>query len=190
MKLFSVLFCLFLFSAGLFAAPVNEDSWALDARGNDLKLSLTLPENAHAYEASTGPVLPDGVDPVSAPVPEQDTDAMTGEPESFYVGPGVVTWILPQTAATDGKIKVKWQVCVGEMCYAPGSAELAVPGAAVSSQVEPGSAPAADSPADAVAVELLPFRIERSADGFLPAEKFLGFLSGDESKYSAFTFAG
>ena len=67
-----------------------------------------------------------------APAPKQETDALTGEPESFYVGPGVVTWILPRAAATDGKIKVKWQVCVGEMCYMPGSAELAVPGAAAS----------------------------------------------------------
>ncbi len=195
MKLFSVLFCLFAFAAGLAAAPVDESSWTLAAQGDDLALSLTLPENAHAYEASTGPVLPDGVKPVSAPAPKQETDALTGEPESFYVGPGVVTWILPRAAATDGKIKVKWQVCVGEMCYMPGSAELVVPGAAASTaettspaENEAGNEDKAED--SAAATELLPFRLERSADGYLPAEKFLGFLTGDESKYSAFTFAG
>ena len=47
MKLFSVFFCLFAFAAGLFAAPpVNEDSWALAAQGDDLALSLALPANA------------------------------------------------------------------------------------------------------------------------------------------------
>ena len=99
MKLFSVLFCLFAFAAGLFAAPVDESSWKLVAQGDDLALSLTLPDNAHAYEATTGPILPDGVAPVSAPAPKQEKDAMTGELDSFYVGPGVITWILPQTAA-------------------------------------------------------------------------------------------
>ena len=189
MKLFSVFFCLFAFAAGLFAAPpVNEDSWTLAAQGNDLALSLTLPENAHAYEASTGPVLPDGVAPVSAPAPKQEKDAMTGELDSFYVGPGVITWILPQAAAVDGKLKVKWQVCVGEKCYMPGSAELAVPGAA--SQNDAATSSATETKDDSASVELLPFRLERSADGYLPAEKFLGFLTGDESKYSAFTFAG
>ena len=193
MKSFFVFFCLFAFAAGLFAAPpVNEDSWTLAAQGGDLALSLALPENAHAYEASTGPVLPDGVKPVSAPEPRQETDAMTGEPESFYVGPGVLTWILPQSAAVDGKIKVKWQVCVGEMCYMPGSTELPLPGTAAS-QDEPGSGAAgisAESASASVPSELLPFTPVRSADGYLLAEKFLGFLTGDESKYSAFTFAG
>ena len=195
MKFFSVFFCFFAFAAGLLAAPVDESSWALAAQGDGLALSLTLPENAHAYEATTGPVLPDGVAPISAPAPKQETDAMTGELDSFYVGPGVLTWILPQTAAVDGKVKVKWQVCVGEMCYMPGSAELAVPGAAAStdetksSPVETG-AKTDDGTGEGAAAELLPFKLERSADGYLPAEKFLGFLTGDESKYSAFTFAG
>jgi thiol:disulfide interchange protein len=194
MKLFSVLLCFFAIAAGLHAAPVDENSWSLAAQGDGLALSLTLPVGAHAYEASTGPVLPDGVKPVSAPEPKQETDAMTGEPESFYVGPGVATWILPLASATDGKVKVKWQVCVGEMCYMPGSAELAVPGAAVTQDKTESSAETEvekdDQAEEADAVELLPFRLERSADGYLPAEKFLGFLTGDESKYSAFTFAG
>jgi thiol:disulfide interchange protein len=194
MKLFSVLFCLFAFAAGLFAAPVDEKSWTLAAQGNDLALSLTLPDNAHAYEASTGPVLPDGVAPVSAPAPKQEKDAVTGELDSFYVGPGVITWILPQSAAVEGKLKVKWQVCVGEMCYMPGSAELAVPGAASATTETTSSAETEvkkdDKTEETAAVELLPFKLERSADGYLPAEKFLGFLTGDESKYSAFTFAG
>ncbi|MBR4254483.1 MAG: thioredoxin family protein [Lentisphaeria bacterium] len=193
MKCLSVFFCLFAFVAGLFAAPVNMDSWALAAQGDDLALTLTLPANAHAYETTTGPVLPDGVKPVSAPAPKQETDAMTGELESFYVGPGIVTWVLPRAAAVDGKIRVKWQVCVGEMCYAPGSAELPVPGAA-DSQDKTENAPAETSAepetAGSAPVELLPFTLVRSADGYLPAEKFLGFLTGDDSKYSAFTFAG
>ena len=193
MKLFSVFFCLFAFAAGLFAAPpVNEDSWKLAAQGDNLALSLTLPDNAHAYEASTGPVLPDGVAPVSAPAPKQEKDVVTGELGSFYVGPGVITWVLPQAAALDGKLKVKWQVCVGEMCYMPGSAELAVPGAAsATAETKSSASPAAETKDEsAAAVELLPFELVRSADGYLPAEKFLGFLTGDESKYSAFTFAG
>ena len=195
MKIFSVFFCLFAFAAGLFAAPpVNEDSWTLAVQGDGFALTLTLPENAHAYEASTGPVLPDGVKPVSAPAPKQEKDAMTGELDSFYVGPGVLTWILPQSAAIDGKLKVKWQVCVGEMCYMPGSAELAVPGAAAQNETGSSSAETEvrkdDRTDDSAAVELLPFKLERSADSYLPAEKFLGFLTGDESKYSAFTFAG
>ena len=193
MKLFSVLFCLFVFAAGLFAAPVDESSWKLAAQGDNLAISLTLPDNAHAYEASTGPVLPDGVAPVSAPVPKQEKDAVTGELDSFYVGPGVITWILPKAAATNGKLKVKWQVCVGEMCYMPGSAELAVPGAASSTAETKSSAETEvknEDKTEETAVELLPFELVRSADGYLPAEKFLGFLTGDESKYSAFTFAG
>lgn len=193
MKLFSVFFCLFAFAAGLFAAPpVNEDSWKLAAQGDNLALSLTLPDNAHAYEASTGPVLSDGVAPVSAPAPKQEKDVVTGELGSFYVGPGVITWVLPQAAALDGKLKVKWQVCVGEMCYMPGSAELAVPGAAsATAETTSSASPAAETKDEsAAAVELLPFELVRSADGYLPAEKFLGFLTGDESKYSAFTFAG
>ena len=192
MKLFSVLFCLFAFAAGLAAAPVDESSWKLAAQGDDLALSLTLPDNAHAYEASTGPALPDGVAPASAPAPKQEKDAVTGELDSFYVGPGVITWVLPQAAAVDGKLKVKWQVCVGEMCYMPGSTELAVPGAAsATAETTSSASPAAETKDEsAAAVELLPFELVRSADGYLPAEKFLGFLTGDESKYSAFTFAG
>jgi thiol:disulfide interchange protein len=190
MKALSVLFCLFALAAGLFAAPVNEDSWTLAAQDDGLAISLTLPENAHAYEATTGPVLPDGVKPVSAPAPKQETDAMTGELESFFVGPGVVTWVLPQAAAVDGKVKVKWQVCVGEMCYAPGSTDLAVPGAPASEMDNGRASPATEYENESAAVELLPFRLERSADGYLPAERFLGFLTGDGSKYSAFTFAG
>ena len=59
MKIFSVFFCLFVFAAGLFAAqPVTENSWTLAAQGDDLALSLALPDNAHAYEVSTGPVPP------------------------------------------------------------------------------------------------------------------------------------
>ena len=131
MKVFSVFFCFFALAAALFAAPpVTSDSWTLTVQDGNLALALTLPANAHAYESSTGPILPDGVKPVSAPEPKQEIDALTEELESFYVGPGAMTWILPQTAATDGNLKVKWQVCVGDMCYAPGSAELAVPGAA------------------------------------------------------------
>ena len=98
MKFFSVFFCFFAFTLGLFAAPpVTADSWTLTAQDGNLALTLTLPANAHAYEASTGPVLPDGVAPVSAPEPKQEIDALTEELESFYVGPGVITWILPQS---------------------------------------------------------------------------------------------
>ena len=38
--------------------------------------------------------------------------------------------------------------------------------------------------------DVLPFTLVRSADGYLPADRFVGFLNGDEAKYSAFTFAG
>ena len=92
MKSCFVFFFLFAFAAGLLAAPVDESSWALATQEDGLALSLALPENAHAYEASTGPVLPDGVKPITAPAPKQETDAMTGELDSFYVGPGVLTW--------------------------------------------------------------------------------------------------
>ena len=192
MKSFSVFFCFFAFVLGLFAAqPVTEDSWTLTAQDGNLALTLVLPDNAHAYEATTGPVLPDGVEAVSAPEPKQEIDALTEELESFYVGPGVMTWILPPAAATDGTVKVRWQVCVGEMCYMPDSAELAVPGATP----EPGIAEDTGNEENnkigsGETVELLPFTLVRSADGFLPAEKFLGFLTGDDSKYSAFSFAG
>ena len=172
MKILSALICFFSFAAALFAAPpVTEDSWTLAVQDGSLALALTLPANAHAYESSTGPVLPDGVAPVSKPTPKQEIDALTEELESFFVGPGVVTWILPQSAATDGKIKVKWQVCVGEMCYMPGSAELAVPGTASTDETKSSSAETEvkkdDKPEDA-AVELLPFKLVRSADGYLP----------------------
>ena len=118
MKIFSVFFCLFAFAAGLFAAPpVNEDSWGLAVQGDNLTLTLTLtlPDNVHAYETSTGPVLPDGVAPVSVPAPKQEKDAMTGELDSFYVGPGVLTWILPQSAAADGKLKVRSEEHTSEL---------------------------------------------------------------------------
>ena len=178
MKYISALCCFLAFFFTLAAAqPVTGESWTLTARDGDLVLTVTLPDGAHAYEASTGPVLPDGVSPVSAPEPKQETDVLTGELESFYVGPGVLTWVLPPAAATDGKVKVRWQVCVGEMCYMPGSAE-----------VEAGKSLAIEE--DAGTAELLPFTLERSADGYLPAGKFLGFLSGDASKYSAFSFEG
>ena len=170
MKIFSALLCFFAFAAALFAAqPVTADSWTLSVQDGNLVLALTLPDNAHAYETSTGPVLPDGIAPVSAPAPKQELDALTGELDSFYVGPGVVTWILPQAAATGGKIKVKWQVCVGEMCYMPSSAELAIPGAAPltgnEEKVEPAETESEGK--DAAAVEILPFTLVRSADGFL-----------------------
>ena len=191
MKIFSAFFCFFALAAALFAAqPVNEESWTLAVQDGNLALVLTLPAKAHAYEASTGPVLPEGVTPVAAPAPKQERDALTGELDSFYVGPGIVTWILPQAAAVDGKIKVKWQVCVGEMCYMPSSAELAVPGTATQPENAEKVETVPEGKDAAGTVEILPFTIVRSADGFLPAEKFLGFLTGDESKYSAFTFAG
>ena len=71
MKLFSVFFCFFAFTVAIFAAPpVTADSWTLTGQEDGaLVLTLTLPDNAHAYEATTGPVLPDGVKAVSAPVP-------------------------------------------------------------------------------------------------------------------------
>ena len=204
MKICSVLFCFFAFAAALFAAaPVTADSWKLTVQDGNLALALTLPANAHAYEASTGPVLPDGIAPVSAPEPKQEIDALTEELESFFVGPGVVTWILPQAAAIDGKLKVKWQVCVGEMCYPPSSAELAVPGAAPqqdtektgnAGKIEPSGNASDENEAAENEVpgtfEILPFTLVASADGYLDAEKFLGFLTGDESKFTAFTFAG
>jgi len=194
MKFFSAFFCFFAFAASLFAAqPVTKDSWTLTARDGDLALSLALPDNAHAYEATTGPILPEGVKPITSPAPKQEIDALTEELESFYVGPGIVTWILPQAAAVDGKLEVRWQVCVGEMCYAPGSAELAVPGAAAKQEngeeTDAGTAEKTDNDPEGT-VEILPFTPVRSADGYLDADKFLGFLTGDESKYSAFTFAG
>ena len=190
MKLFSVFFCFFAFAVSIFAAPpVTADSWTLtEQEDGALVLTLTLPDNAHAYEATTGPVLPDGVKAVSAPVPKQEIDALTNELDSFYVGPGVMTWILPQAAAADGKIKVKWQVCVGEMCYMPDSAELAAPGAAPQSEKNGDTEKTEDDSAGTV--EILPFTLVRSADGYLASDKFLGFLTGDASKYSAFTFAG
>ncbi len=194
MKFFSVFFCFFAFTLGLFAAPpVTADSWTLSIQDGNFALTLTLPANAHAYESSTDPVLPDGVAPISAPEPKQEIDALTEELESFYVGPGVMTWILPQTAAIEGKIKVKWQVCVGDMCYAPSSAELAVPGAAPQTNSPEKTEPAEQVSAEneiAGTVEILPFTLVRSADGYLDADKFHGFLTGDESKFSAFTFAG
>ena len=193
MKHLAILICLFVFSVAVSAAPpVTEDSWSLAGQDGALTLSLTLPDRAHAYEVSTGPVLPDGVEAVSAPEAKQETDAMTGELDSFYVGPGVLTWVLPAEAAPGGTLQVRWQVCVGEMCYAPGSADLPVPG------MEQKPLPAGDgddergkdAAATGEAVEILPFTLVRSADGYLPAERFLGFLNGDDSKYSAFTFAG
>ena len=202
MKILSALICFFSFAAALFAAPpVTADSWTLTVQDGNLALTLALPANAHAYESSTGPVLPDGVAPISVPAPKKEIDALTEELESFFVGPGVVTWILPQSAATDGKIKVKWQVCVGEMCYPPSSAELAVPGAAPQTE-KPGNTektePAENSSSenDAAGIEtagtfeLLPFTLMASADGFLDADKFHGFLTGDESKFTASKFAG
>ena len=154
MKIFSVLICFFAFALGLFAAPpVTSDSWTLTVQDGSLTLTLTLPANAHAYESSTGPVLPDGVAPVSAPEPKQEIDALTEELESFFVGPGVVTWILPRAAATDGKLKVRWQVCVGEMCYPPSSAELAVPGAAPQQDTEKTGDAENTEPAETVSEE-------------------------------------
>ena len=85
MKSFFVFLCLFAFAAGLFAAPVNEDSWTLAVKDGTLALSLALPDGAHAYEASTGPVLPDGVAAVAAPEAKQEVDALTGELDSFFV---------------------------------------------------------------------------------------------------------
>ena len=187
MKYFAAFLTLFVFSVLASAAqPVTADSWTLAAQDGALSLSLTLPDGAHAYEASTGPVLPDGVAAVSAPVPKQETDALTGEPDSFYVGPGVLNWVLPAEAAPDGAVTVRWQVCVGEMCYAPGSADLAVPGMARTPAAT--EEPPDDAPSSAAAIR--PFTLVRSADGYLPADRFLGFLNGDDSKYSAFTFAG
>ena len=207
MKLFSVLFCFLAFVFTLAAAqPVTADSWTLTARDGNLALTLTLPANAHAYESSTGPVLPDGVKAVSAPEPKQEIDALTGELESFFVGPGVLTWILPPAAATDGRIKVRWQVCVGEMCYPPSSAELAAP--EIDGQQETTGADTAqtektsddenvyagkteeagpDPEAEAETAGVLPFTLVNSAEGYLSAGKFLDFL---DSKYSAFSFDG
>ena len=204
MKILSALICFFSFAAALFAAPpVTEDSWTLAVQDGSLALALTLPANAHAYESSTGPVLPDGVAPVSKPTPKQEIDALTEELESFFVGPGVVTWILPQSAATDGKIKVKWQVCVGEMCYPPSSAELAVPGAAPQTDTEQSGDAEKTEPAEKASnenetagneadgtFEILPFTLVASADGYLDADKFHGFLTGDDSKFTASKFAG
>ena len=185
MKSFSVFFFLFAFAAGLFAAPVNEDSWTLAVQDGALALSLALPDGAHAYEASTGPVLPDGVAAVSAPEAKQEVDVLTGELDSFFVGPAELNWLLPTEAAPGGTVHVRWQVCVSEMCYAPGSADLAVPG------MEQKSAPTGDETAEpAKTADVLPFTLVRSADGYLPADRFVGFLNGDEAKYSAFTVAG
>ena len=197
MKIFSALFCFFALAAVLFAAaPVTADSWTLTVQDGNFAITLTLPASAHAYESSTGPVLPDGVTPVSKPEPKQEIDALTEELESFYVGPGVVTWLLPQAAVTDGKIKVRWQVCVGEMCYPPSSAELAVPGTAP--QQEKTDDAVKNEPAQNDSVEnetagffeILPFTLVASADGYLDADKFHGFLTGDESKFTASKFAG
>ena len=203
MKIFSFLFCFFAFVFALAAAqPVTADSWKLAAQDGQYALSLTLPDGAHANESSTGPVLPDGVKAVSAPEPKRDDN----EPEPFFVGPGVLTWILPPAAATDGRIKVKWQVCVGEICYPPSSAELVAPGleaqqkttgtdAAQTEKASGGAAVSAEkteeagpgSEAEAETAEILPFTLVNSAEGYLPADKFLMFL---ESKYSAFSFDG
>ena len=53
-----------------------------------------------------------------------------------------------------------------------------------------GKSTAESEAENAGSVEILPFVLVRSADGYLSAEKYLGFLSGDGSKYAAFTFAG
>ena len=204
MKQFAVFICLFVLSAlAMGAQPVTADSWTLAVQDGALALSLALPDGAHAYEASTGPVLPDGVAAVSAPEAKQEIDALTEELESFFVGPGVVTWILPQSAASDGKLKVRWQVCVGEMCYPPSSAELTVPGSApqqdtenngevkkvIPTQMDSQGTEAVENET-AESFEIQPFTLVRSADGYLDADKFHGFLTGDESRFSAFSFAG
>ena len=79
MKFFSALICFFALAATLFAVqPVTADSWTLAVQDGNLAITLRLPDNAHAYEATTGPVLPDGVAPISAPTPKQEcaSDAM------------------------------------------------------------------------------------------------------------------
>jgi len=201
MKIFSVLFCFFAFVFTLAAAqPVTKESWTLATQDGVFALSLALPANAHAYESSTGPVLPDGVKAVSAPEPKQEIDALTEEPESFFVGPGTLTWLLPPAAATDGTIKVEWQVCVGEMCYPPSSAELAAPGVGGprTDTTETNAAQTEKTAGDEVvsaektevaaeAAEVMPFTLVNSAEGYLPADEFLMFL---ELKYSAFSFDG
>jgi len=165
-------FLLFFLVSALSAAdaPVLKD-WSIDAKdGGPLRIVFRIPSGFYAYAEGTSVRIPGFKGIPSAPAPDA---------EGHFPGPGEYAWTFPEYRLKSGEeVHVNWQVCreardgAEALCMMPQSGVLTYGGEAVSAEEEK---------ADGSGPELPDFRIVRTAEGYLSAEKILSFLSDDAS---------
>lgn len=157
---------LVLFGAFAFAVAAQDDiterNWTAAPKDGSLHVTLQVPAGLYAYAGATTAELANGVKPTSVPTPTEKNG------EAVYAGPGSYVWTFDWTEPSD--LAVFWQACSDTTCMMPGSAEIRFSPETTKLEIPIESG-----------ARILPFRILASADGFLPPNEFLRFLSDDAS---------
>ncbi len=192
MKNLILTLCLcFAFCAGLRGEGIGRGNWSWKMEQTSLSVTFRLPGGCYAYAEQTKPLLTPEAVPVRSPESKMHKDSLSGEDTAIYHGPGEFTWVYSTSALTFPlKVAAEWQVCLEEtpeqaaMCLMPGDAELTVypsPGREETKTAKPGNIE--------VSFALPEYKVLRSVSGYLPAGKFLSYLTGD-SGFTVFSFAG
>lgn len=166
--LFAPLEMIFALSTGL----ALSDWHAEELPDHTIRLSVTLPDGAHATADMFGPL---DVSPIQSPPVQILRNDLTERDEPTFTA-GILTWILP--SQTSSAVRVHWQVCIGEMCYMPDQGDVPIV------HLDGSMAAVADvseSSPESLSLRFGPYELIRSADGFLPADRFSAFLRGNLS---------
>lgn len=200
-----IFFSVLLFGLGLcpLTAQVGKTNWQVAHEQDQWRVSVSIPAHHYLYAKETKVLLflPDKelpLNPDHLPATSLYRDSFSGQDIPVYKGPGTFEWKFRATSQPS-RIQVSWSGCrtagggEPETCFLPQSLLLLGEPDKTDAQ-RTGSAEVDDfsiAPAElsgAIVRTPIPYRVLRSASGYMGVKDFQQFLSG--GKNGTFSFDG